>query len=233
MTDMQPSVVLLDLNKHRAKVTSQNGEDGMIAKLFSHLAIDRGTFLEMGAGDGVFLSNTAELRRKGWSGVLIEGEPTEFAKLKSNVQGQHLIMRYIDCEDENTLDYWLASSSLPTDFDLFSLDIDGNDLWVWDSLRKYTPKAVIVEYNYTLKPSLTIEYDPAHRFGNDNYFGATAPALCKLADKKGYVLVGWTDMHNLLFVRKELSNGLMTYTHEQVPTGGGWPQSKRKMIPYG
>jgi len=226
-------MTMIDLNKHRAKMTSQNGEDGMIAKLFQHLAIERGTFLEMGAGDGVFLSNTAELRRKGWNGVLIEGDPTEFYKLKSNVQGQHLIMRYIDCEDENTLDYWLASTSLPFDFDLFSLDIDGNDLWVWDSLKNYAPKAVIVEYNYTLKPSLTIEYNPAHRFGNDNYFGATAAALCKLAGRKGYVLCGWTDIHNLLFVRKDFSNGLKTYTADDVPTGSGWKQSNKQMIPYG
>ena len=225
-------MILLDLNKHRSKLTSQNGEDGMIAKLLSHLGIERGMFLEMGAGDGFYLSNTAELRRKGWNGVLIEGDPGEFAKLKANVQGQHLIMRYIDCEDENTLDYWLASTALPIDFDLFSLDIDGNDLWVWDSLKSYTPKTVIVEYNYTLKGSLTIEYNPAHRWQRDNDFGATAAALCKLAERKGYLLVGWTDMHNLLFVRKELSNGLMTYTPEQVPTGGGWPQSKLKMIPY-
>jgi hypothetical protein len=223
---------MIDLNKHSKKTYSQNGEDGMIAAIFEHLGIERGTYLEMGAGDGMHISNTRLLRERGWHGVLIEGNPVDYANLASNCKGQHLINRYIDCEPDNSMDYWLSSSPLPTDFDFMSLDIDGNDLWVWDSMKQYVPKVVCIEYNYTVKESLTIAYEPAHRFNNDNYFGASAAALCKLANAKGYKLIGWTLMHNLFFIREELADGFTHYLAEQVPTGGGWPQSSRKLVSY-
>lgn len=223
---------MIDLNRFKARTYSQNGEDGMIAKLFSHLGIEQGTFVEMGAGDGMLISNTRLLRERGWVGALIEGDLVEFAKLTANVKNCYLVNKYVDCSIDNSLDYWLSASTLPVNLDLLSLDIDGNDLWVWKSLEAFVPKAVLVEYNYTLRESLTIEYDTEHRFNNDNYFGATAQALCKLASEKNYLLCGWTDFHNLMFVHRSYAHDLRIYSWQDVPTGGGWPQSKRKMIPY-
>lgn len=222
---------MIDLNDFRKRVYSQSGEDGLIEKLFKHLGIKTPTYVEIGGGNGKELSNTRLLWERGSTGVLIEGNPTEFAELVKFRKGDYLVNQYIDCE-ENTMDYWLSASPLPTDFDLFSLDIDGNDLWVWKSMHKYTPKAVLVEYNYAFTDSVTIAYDKAHRFNQTNYYGASASAFMKLAKQKGYELVGWTDIHNLLFLRKELCDGLKVHDGSKVQTGGGWPKSNRDMQPY-
>lgn len=223
---------LLDLNRFRIRHYSQTGEDGMCDKLFQYLGITKVTYCEIGAGDGRTISNTRIFYDRGGYGAMIEGDLEEFHKLRENRKGDYLVNEYIDCEENNTLDYWLGASALPTDFDLLSLDIDGNDLWVWDSLEVYKPKAVLVEYNYTLKDSLTIAYDPRHRFQRDNYYGATAAALHKLGTSKGYSLVGFTPRGNLLFLRNELTDGIRIVDLSEVNTGPGWPQSNRIMIPY-
>lgn len=223
---------MINLNEFRKRVYSQSGEDGLIEKLFKHLGINAPTYVEIGGGDGKHLSNTRLLWERGSTGVLIEGNASEFAQLTQNRKGDYLVNQYIDCEENNTMDYWLSASPLPTDFDLLSLDIDGNDLWVWKSMEKYTPKAVLVEYNYSFSESVTIAYDPAHRFNDTNYYGASASALIKLGKQKGYELVGWTDIHNLLFLRKDLCDGIHTHDGKWIQTGGGWPKSNRTMQPY-
>ena len=222
----------LDLNKFRTRTYSQNGEDGMCLRMFETLGITKPTYCEIGAGDGRELSNTRLFYERGARGAMIEGDLSLFIELKSYRPGDYLVNEYVDCEENNTLDYWLGASALAHDFDLLSLDIDGNDIWVWESMEVYKPKAVLVEYNYSLKESLTIAYDPKHRFMRDNYYGATAAALCKLGSAKGYVLVGFTPHNNLLFLRTDLAYGFRHYDVADVPTGGGWPQSNRIMIPY-
>ena len=121
-------IQLLDLNKWRARTYSQNGEDGMCDKMFQYIGIFKPTYCEIGAGDGRLLSNTRLFYERGARGAMIEGDLEEFHKLRENRKGDYLVNEYVDCEENNTLDYWLGASSLPTDFDLLSLDIDGNDL---------------------------------------------------------------------------------------------------------
>jgi len=222
---------MIDLNKYRKRIHSQSGEDGLIIKLFEHLGIKKPTYVEIGAGNGKHISNTYYLWENGSSGVMIEGSDKDYAALLNNRQGDYCINEYIDC-DENTMDHVLSTSPLKVDFDLLSLDVDGNDLWIWKSMQKYQPKAVLVEYNYSFKDSVTIAYDKAHRFNQTNYYGASAAAFMKLAKEKGYQLVGWTAYHNLLFLKKDLCNGLKIYDGSLVETGEGWPASDKTMQAY-
>jgi hypothetical protein len=91
---------------------------------------------------------------------------------------------------------------------LLSIDIDGNDYWVWENIAIVDPVIVIVEYNSTFGPNLaiTIPYDPhfarhqAHYSGQ--FWGASLRALKLLADRKGYSLVGCTSAgNNAYFIR--------------------------------
>ena len=72
-------------------------------------------------------------------------------------------------------------------FDLLSLDIDGNDYWVWMALE-YRPRVIVIEYNahVTAGESKTIVYDPEFRWRGTDYFGASLRALKELGDNKGY-----------------------------------------------
>lgn len=89
---------MIDLNDFRKRVYSQSGEDGLIEKLFKHLGIKTPTYVEIGGGNGKELSNTRLLWERGSTGVLIEGNPTEFAELVKFRKGDYLVNQYIDCE---------------------------------------------------------------------------------------------------------------------------------------
>lgn len=228
---------MIDVNTHKRQVHSQSGEDGIIEKIFETLEIKNGWYCEFGAGDGNWICNTRKLREEGWKGVLIEGDAESFNNLKTNY-GSHpdvsIIESYVSCEPGESLDDLLSSTDIPSDFDILSIDVDGNDLWIWKSLKKYEPKVVVVEYNphYNPADSFTIKYDPSHRFNSDNYYGATAGAFNKLAEEKGYKLIGSTGGLNLFYCKKELSNQFKELDINEVYQGSGWPQSERKMEQY-
>jgi len=228
---------MIDVNDYKRQVHSQSGEDGILEKIFETLEIKNGWYCEFGAGDGNWICNTRKLREEGWKGVLIEGDSASFNNLKNNY-GTHpdvsIIESYISCEPGESLDDLLSDTDIPKDFDLLSIDVDGNDLWIWKSLKNYTPKVVVVEYNphYNPTDSLTIKYDPNHRFNSDNYYGATAGAFNKLAEEIGYKLIGSTAGLNLFYCKKEISDKFKELDINEVYKGSGWPHSEREMDQY-
>jgi hypothetical protein len=132
----------------------------------------------------------------GWRGVLLDGSdyPEKFGVKRE----------FITAENVNEL---LAKYDVPRQFDLFSLDVDGNDYWIWSALE-YEPRVVVIEYNATLGAgeSKTIKYDPSFSWssrGFPNYYGASLLALSKLGRRKGYVLV-YANYVNAIFVKREL-----------------------------
>lgn len=188
---------------------SQRGEDGVIAKIFESLQIENGFFVELGGWDGIVDSNTHLLAENGFSGVYIECDDEKFLELEKNIKkfnNVHAIKSKISLEEGNTLDDNLKKANTPLDFDILSLDVDGNDYWIWGT-TEYKPKVVIVEYNSNWEESCTIKYDPDHIWDDTQYFGASATALKNLADFKGYDLVAHVPNCNLIFVDKKYNNG--------------------------
>jgi hypothetical protein len=101
----------------------------------------------------------------------------------------------------------LSDLKVPEEPDLLSIDIDGNDYWVWQAIQRYKPRVVIAEYNGHYGPSLAWvqKYNPTHRWRGTNYFGASLKALTILGAKKGYELVGCNfGGTNAFFVRRDL-----------------------------
>src|SRR5688572_24997351 len=123
---------------------SQNGEDGIIQEICSRLGIVSGWGVEFGAWDGKYLSNTFNLlSRHGWQGVDIEGNAERYQDLlqtKAELNGRlYTICAFVGVAGENTLDKLLATTPIPRDFDLLSIDIDSHDWEIWDSLQNYRP----------------------------------------------------------------------------------------------
>jgi len=83
-----------------------------------------------------------------------------------------------------------AKYQVPREFDLLSIDIDGNDFWVWQKIG-YRPRVVVIEYNAHFAPDLrrSIPYDPAFQWRGTDYFGASLLAMKELGQSKGYTLV--------------------------------------------
>jgi len=194
------SAAEIDLNDFSHDVTSQTGEDGMLAELFRRLGVDSGYFVEFGAWDGKHLSNTHSLSRAGWRGCYIEADPDRFVALTRRFDGDDsvsLINAVVAEHGPGDLDTLLDRCDAPRRFDLCSIDIDGDDLAVWRGLRRHRPDCVVIEYNHTIPIGVRFENPPGRHLGN------SSTALCDLAAENGYDLVAQTRV-NLIFLDSEL-----------------------------
>src|SRR3989344_2510380 len=130
-------------------VTSEHGEDGILEHIFSVVGYGQKWCVELGALNGKHGSNVWDLiKNKNWSGVLIEADPTYFEVLQKEYKNFATICfnRFASFEGADALNRILAETNIPKQFDLLSLDIDGNDYHVWESLTEYVPRVAIVEF---------------------------------------------------------------------------------------
>ena len=173
--------MLTNLKEFEAQVHSQCGEDGVLQRIYECIGTTNKTFVEFGAWDGQHLSNTANLRlNHGWSGLLMEGS--------DRADGEVVKQEFVNAENVETL---FAKYGVSETFDLLSVDIDGNDYWVWKAIERFTPRVVVVEYNifFALDAARTIEYRADHVWDETPYHGASLAAFHKLGAAKGYTLV--------------------------------------------
>jgi hypothetical protein len=191
------------LKKYAKNVTSQYGEDGIIQRVFEILPSQKERWcVEFGAWDGKYLSNTYELiTNQNWKGILIEGNENKFPDLEKTYDNNEraiLICKFVDFGGKDSLDNILGQTEIPVDFDLLSVDIDSNDYHVWDSLKKYSPKLVVIEFNQTI-PSDVEFVQKKDIFLNH---GNSLLSLVKLGKLKGYELIATTKC-NGFFIKKE------------------------------
>ncbi len=170
---------------------AHSGEDRIVARIFRKIGTTNKVAVEFGAADGVRKSNTAHFREHGWTVRMFDVEPLDPIVTQADITAEN-VNRVFD------------EAGIPYEFDLLSIDIDGNDLWVWEALA-FRPRVVIIEYNPKWKAhkSRTVRYDPHRRWDRTDYYGASALALTRLGRKKGYDLVASTKP-NLIFVLKGL-----------------------------
>jgi len=181
----------------RSVVTSQWGEDGIIAEVFRRIGAESEVCVEFGAWDGKHLSNTWDLwHNKGWSAILIEADKNRCHALRESLRDYPRVRAhnaFVSIEGENSLDHVLAKLGTPAQFDLLSIDVDGDDYYIFQRLERFSPRVVLVEYNPTIPPEIDLVQVPGE------YCGASALALVRLAREKGYTFVCCTET-NCLFV---------------------------------
>lgn len=209
----QLAVEPVPLNRVEARVYSQNGEDGILAWLLAEVGAPNRTFVEFGIGDGSEC-NTANLSRTfGWSGLLMEADAESVERAREfyrRFPGVGIVHAEVTPENIDAL----LHQHGPVGVDVLSVDIDGNDYWVWRAITAIDPRVVVIEYNATFGPerSVTIpSNDGFDRYGEHMsgfYHGASLSALAKLGLEKGYALVGCDSRGaNAFFVRRELLGG--------------------------
>ena len=191
-----------ELMSFKSDQFSQNGEDGLLAQIFERLGITRCTFCEFGAWDGQHLSNTFALYKSGWSGVYIEGDETRFRDLLANVsEPAECVCAFVGTHGPDKLDAILSRSKTFSDtrsIDLLSVDIDSDDLAVWQALELYRAKVVVIEFNPTIPIDVFFTNPKGHVWGN------SARAIYEHGLNKEYVLVA-TTASNLIFVAREIA----------------------------
>jgi hypothetical protein len=196
----------LSLETFEERWTSQHGEDGILRELFARIPNDR-FFVEFGVENGSECNAALLAQRYGWSGVFIEANDRHFVELQARYSGIPAVRCVRAFVTRENIANIFRANDVPLEPDLLSIDIDGNDYWVWEALEEYRPKIVVIEYNATLgaERSVTIPYDPDHVWALDHFFGASLTALCKLGERLGYALIG-TECSgvNAFFVRRDL-----------------------------
>jgi hypothetical protein len=191
------------LMRRQANVFSQSGEDGILQAIFETIGTRNKWCVEFGAWDGVHLSNTCNLiRNHGWSAVQIEGDKDKFPDLMKNFEGHgnvHQINSMVGfTPGTDALHDILAATPVPFDFDLLSIDIDGNDWHVWDALENYQPRVVVIEHNGSVPNDVVFIQDPDMSVNE----GCSLAALIGLGKLKGYEFCAVTTP-NAFFVRQE------------------------------
>jgi len=171
------------------RLHSQNSEDGILLALFRHAGVASRRFVELGSGSSG--GNAAMFATEfGWTGLMVEGDAGKAAMAGRRFPHAQAVCAWITPEFVNEL---VRQHGFAGEVDLLSIDVDGNDYWVWEALTECTSRVVVLEYNSMFGPdrAVTIPYDPSfnrrdHRFC---YFGASLAGLTRLSQRKGYRLV--------------------------------------------
>lgn len=209
VADLPPNA---DLRKVGFKVFSQWDEDGIIQYLVSKVPIENKTFIEFGVENYEESNTRFLLINNNWQGLVLDAcrEDIDFIQ-SDNIYWQHDLQAKCDWITRGNIDSLLTSAGFSPDVGLMSVDIDGNDYWIWEAIESVRARILIIEYNglFGLEP-LAVPYTEgfsrtaAHH--SNLYYGASLGAMHHLAKKKGYVLVGTNSFgHNAFFLRSDVA----------------------------
>ena len=196
------------------KVFSQWGEDGIIAFLINNLNIENKFFVEFGVENYVESNTRFLLKKNNWSGLIIDSsiKNIDFIK-KDQIYWKHDIKALCEYITKKNINKILMNNTYMRNIGLLSIDIDGNDYWIWNEITSINPSIVIIEYNSLLgkDKSLVVPYKEDFNRSKEHYsniyYGASLSALTKLANIKNYALVGCNSAgNNAFFVKKKLLN---------------------------
>jgi hypothetical protein len=193
------------LNAYAKRIHSQWGEDGILEEIFARIGTKNKYCVEFGAGNGSELSNIWHLiESKGWRGLLMDNDEKRCAawdELLKDFPETIILRTSVDISGDRSLDSLLTQNNAPNDLDLLSIDIDSDDYHMFDSLKKFKPRVVIIEHNPTIPPGDALFQSP----GEKESFGSSAQANLDLAHKKGYRLAAMTHTNSIFVIESEFS----------------------------
>jgi hypothetical protein len=217
---------LADIREAEFKVFSQFGEDGIIQYLVRQAAIPAAlqTFVEFGVESYVEANTRLLLINNNWSGLIIDSSRENMAAVENSALYWKYDLRamtaFVDADNINGL---ILAGGFQGEIGLLSIDVDGNDYWIWDRIDIINPIIVIAEYNsiFGSRQAVTVPYDPAFRRSKAHYshlyFGCSLRALELVGKRKGYALVGSNSTgQNAFFVRRDRLNGLQELTADEA-----------------
>lgn len=191
------------MKQFEKKIHSQNGEDGIIEYIFNNIGITNKIAVEFGvsAGGGGLETNTRYLSELGWKTFWIDSElatdlPQNCVFKKQFLTPSNIVKTFKELK-------------IPKEFDLLSIDVDGNDYHLREALEKYSPRVYVIEYNGSIPCDV-----PYIMTRNDSYvwqlwktnFGASLLSYTEQADRLGYDLVYCESRGvNAFFVRKDIN----------------------------
>ena len=202
------------------RVFSQFGEDGILQYLIRSIGAHPDTFVEIGTGDYRESNTRFLVQNNNWRGLVIDGGQAhvEFV-LRTGMAWRHdvePVSAFVTAENINQL---ITDNGFSGDIGVLSIDVDGNDYWLWKAVDSVSPAIVVLEYNALFGPdaAITVPYDPAFLNSaahySQLYFGASVGAYVHLANERGYRFIGCSSNGaNAFFVRDDIAGDLPNLT---------------------
>jgi hypothetical protein len=199
------------LLKSGQKYFSQNDEDGILLEILKRINLkkskDKPSFIEFGVENGLEC-NSLILLMNYWKGIWVGNEDLAFDLNES--KNLHYKKGWVTLENCAAIYAEGLKKINESEYDLLSMDLDGNDLHFIKSIleEKYKPKIIIAEYNAKFPPPIkfSVTYDAEHNF-KDDYMGASLQSLCDLLIPNGYFLACCNITgSNSFFVSSEYKN---------------------------
>lgn len=208
----------IDLSQTGVRVFSQFEEDGILLAIMAAIGASRKTFIDLGSANGIN-SNCANLAiNLGWNGLFIDGDADSIAEGKAFyarhpdtwIHPPTFRQGFIQCENVNEL---ITEAGFSGEVDLLSIDLDGNDYWIWNAVTAVKPNVVIIETHVEFGfESIVVPYDKDYYYPgkHPDYHGASVPAMKKLGEKLGYRLVASNHYgFNTIYVREDLAQTVL------------------------
>jgi hypothetical protein len=222
-----------DLQANEFQVYSQWGEDGIIQHLIRRVPIARKLFVEIGVESYVEANTRFLAEHDLWAGLLIEADAEQVAAIRRDPIYWACNLKAVNAfVTRDNIDALLADNGVMGDIGLLSIDVDGNDYWVWEAIGAIRPRIVICEYNSFLGQDqpLVVPYAADFRRSQAHYswlyYGASLPALALLGQRKGYQLVGTNSAgNNAFFVRRDVGARLPDRRAHEVFTPARFRES--------
>lgn len=200
------------INAYEFSFYSQNGEDDILLYLAGKAGVTGRRVVEIGTEDARECNSANLIFNFGWEACLIEADPVWAEKAREYLAS-------MNADDNVTLiqarampgdiDHCLQTAGFSGEIDILSIDIDSHDYWLWRAVENVSPRIVVIEYNASFGPSLSVtvpEPEPAAGNNEPCYHGASITALQRLGLRKGYELVGADSKGvNAFFLRKDLT----------------------------
>jgi hypothetical protein len=235
--DRDPKRYHESMNDFGFRCFSQFEEDGLLLFVFAAIGFASRKVVEICAGDATECMATNLIFNHEFDGLLFDsnrnnvlrGQRFFHSRVGTSLFPPRFRQAWITAENVNQL---LEQNGFVGEIDLLSLDIDGNDYWVWKSIAAIRPRVCILETNPVVPTdlSLAIPYDPEFRYSEkppagEEFWGASLRAMKSLCDEKGYRLIGSHRFgFNVMFMRSDVGVGIFPEVPMEKIHNKGWPR---------
>ena len=213
-----------DILDYEFKVSSQWGEDGIIQYLVNNIEIENKIFVEFGVEKYTESNTRFLLQNNNWKGLVLDGSEENINYIKNDpIYWRYNLKAECAFIDKDNINDLISRNGINGDIGILSVDIDGNDYWVWEAIDCISPRIVICEYNshFGSKNKVSVPYDKSfvrnQKHYSNIYYGASIAAFEYLAIKKGYSLITSNSSgNNVFFVRNDLLKNLKVSSSEEA-----------------
>lgn len=221
-----------DVRASAFRVFSQNDEDGMLLRIFSHIGQTNQYVIEIGSNCsdsdlGIPENLSANLIvNHGWHGAIFEMDPVECERMRYffardyatrhfhvAVDGRHDYITPLIIQgpvSPGNIDTLLGSACTEAEPDLMIIDIDGGDYAVMDAMRSVRPRVLVVEFEKRFRDRHSVVQFDQGQFSKrwPQSGAASLPAWVQLLGARGYRLCAVSGTgYNAFFVRDDIAEG--------------------------